>query len=333
MEQDKTEPEKLSRQSSPKSPDLLSSRLFKDPPVKKLSQSSSSDSESERPLARLKTLRKNDFSQVVLFKKKVSGVGGTLYHRSRAAHNWGKLKAVVAFNAGIRQKTTGIREGFDVKTMWKKARGVLRTISQLRRLREEIEMFGTRNKTMSPVTLEKFMEKQASLCEDKKEVDTPWYIILPNSALKFAWSIVLAIIFLYTALLMPVHVAFVDSSDYAWSTVETVVDALFWTDIGFNLISAYYDDNEVLITDLKSIILNYLKTWFLIDFVACFPFDSFTVSGSGFLGQYNNLLRLLRLYRLGRLLKISKLFTYGKASAHGVFDYSDALVYHSSTIL
>ena len=44
-------------------------------------------------------------------------------------------------------------------------------------------------------------------------------------------------------------------------------------DILVNFNSAYYDNNGNLVKDRKTIVSNYLKTWFLLDFIASFPFD------------------------------------------------------------
>jgi hypothetical protein len=40
------------------------------------------------------------------------------------------------------------------------------------------------------------------------------------------------------------------------------------------MFSAYYNEEGLLIKDRKTVILNYVKTWFLVDFLACFPLET-----------------------------------------------------------
>lgn len=60
--------------------------------------------------------------------------------------------------------------------------------------------------------------------------------------------------------------------DEFWFFVENIVDFAFITDFLINCISAYYDEEGKLVTNNKKIILHYLKTWFVIDIIASFPF-------------------------------------------------------------
>ena len=55
--------------------------------------------------------------------------------------------------------------------------------------------------------------------------------------------------------------------------MEGIVDILFGIDIVINFISAKVDDNNQLITDHKKIAIQYLKLWFWLDLLACFPFN------------------------------------------------------------
>ena len=70
-----------------------------------------------------------------------------------------------------------------------------------------------------------------------------------------------------------------------------------------------------MITDHKSIAISYLKGWFWLDLLACFPFNYINFGGDGATegaagGGENQLLRLARLprlYRLVRLLRMVKM--------------------------
>lgn len=105
--------------------------------------------------------------------------------------------------------------------------------------------------------------------------------------------------------------AFIESSSWdTWDIIDYVTDGLFFIDFCVNCISAYYDKSEVLITSPKKILLNYLKSWMLIDFISFFPFSAFDSNkqdSSNSPGSYNNLVRLLRLPKLYRIFRISRL--------------------------
>jgi hypothetical protein len=47
----------------------------------------------------------------------------------------------------------------------------------------------------------------------------------------------------------------------------------FGVDIIINFLSAYYDENLVIIDNYKDIAINYLMGWFFIDFITVIPFD------------------------------------------------------------
>lgn len=51
------------------------------------------------------------------------------------------------------------------------------------------------------------------------------------------------------------------------------MDLLFIVDIIVNFNSAFYTINDVLVTDRRRITKRYIKGWFLVDFLACIPFQ------------------------------------------------------------
>jgi len=59
---------------------------------------------------------------------------------------------------------------------------------------------------------------------------------------------------------MPFKLSFYDTStDYTFDKIETVVQSLFGVDIFLSFFSAYLNEHDVLITNLKLIMINYLK--------------------------------------------------------------------------
>lgn len=69
-----------------------------------------------------------------------------------------------------------------------------------------------------------------------------------------------------------------------------------------NFFFTYENDKYETIDDLRTISMKYLKGWFIIDFLAVFPFYLiFKV------GNYNKLTRILKLPKLYRLIKMTRL--------------------------
>lgn len=140
---------------------------------------------------------------------------------------------------------------------------------------------------------------------------TPWYIIHPRNTFKNIWNFILAILLVYTVTLMPFAMSFINSQPGdVWDLMDLVTDGLFFFDFLVNCFSAYYDKSDVLVTSHKIILLNYLKSWMLIDFISFFPFsllDNSKSSSQSASNNYNNFIRLLRLPKLYRLFRISRL--------------------------
>jgi hypothetical protein len=144
-------------------------------------------------------------------------------------------------------------------------------------------------------------------------------MIHPDKNISFTWNIILAALLIYTATIMPYRLAFVDPVDYnAWFFVEMLIDVLFFIDVIVNLLTAYYTSDGELITRRRDIFLTYLRSWMLLDIVACIPFNWIPIeededSGSEG-GRYNTFIRLLRLPRLYRIMKFSRIFKLVKVS-------------------
>ena len=66
----------------------------------------------------------------------------------------------------------------------------------------------------------------------------------------------------------PVYVSFIDQDNHAFYYLNLIFDAGFGIDICITFVSAYYDDDDNLVTDYKKIALNYLQGWFWVDFAS-----------------------------------------------------------------
>jgi Ca2+-binding EF-hand superfamily protein len=108
----------------------------------------------------------------------------------------------------------------------------------------------------------------------------------PESPLKQAWDLLILLILAYATFSVPYLLAFgvwaekyrenegkahqIDLTDIGvW---ELVLDILFCTDVLVTFCTCY-TKHGVYVTSIRAISWNYLKTWFLIDFVGSVPFD------------------------------------------------------------
>lgn len=160
-------------------------------------------------------------------------------------------------------------------------------------------------------------------------------IILHYGLFKITWDWVILILVLYTAIEVPFVSAFVldeERAQYKDNTTNSkshldffqtlkqrypesypllytdlIIDILFMVDILMNFRTTYVKEGEILITSPWKIAVHYLKTYFLVDFVAAIPWDLLATFNSG--TEENTMLfsllktaRLLRLFRAARKL-------------------------------
>ena len=88
-------------------------------------------------------------------------------------------------------------------------------------LNKKIYLFGTFH-------LDKVLKEEKPAC----------YIIMPTSRVKTFWNLVMLLLLLYTAVIVPYRVAFVDFPSTFMFIFEIFVDLLFVTDLFVNFFSA-----------------------------------------------------------------------------------------------
>ena len=96
---------------------------------------------------------------------------------------------------------------------------------------------------------------------------------MPDSKFKQVWNLIIIALLLYTAIFVPFKIAFIQNDGIVMKTFEWIVDILFVIDIFINFMSAYEDSiTNLIVFDRKKIAMSYVKTWFFLDLLACFPF-------------------------------------------------------------
>ncbi|CAF1075963.1 unnamed protein product, partial [Didymodactylos carnosus] len=108
--------------------------------------------------------------------------------------------------------------------------------------------------------------------------NTPPHIILHYCTFKTVWDWVILLLTFYTSVLVPYHAAFKSKSldDVPLLVVDSIVDVIFFIDIILNFHTTYvHAKSGEVISDPKRIRRTYLKSWFVIDLLACLPYDVF----------------------------------------------------------
>ena len=139
------------------------------------------------------------------------------------------------------------------------------------------------------------------------------FVISPRTWYMRKWDLVTLVLLLFTAVVTPVEVAFLETS--MWSImfwINRSVDVLFVIDIFLNFFVAIIDPEDgQLIFHHPTIIKTYLRGWFTIDVISITPFDLISlIYKDGSVGKLKILrvLRLLRLMKLLRILRAGRIF-------------------------
>ena len=201
---------------------------------------------------------------------------------------------------------------------------IIKTMVRLNKISEDIRNYGTSANLFDVATRDRPSVKRVlfpltSLYEDHENEEEqrklPFPLIHPNSQLLNVWNPIYVLLMIYTATVMPYRVTFQDVSSEAWQIFDYTIDALFWIDLLVNMFSAFYNEEGVLVKTRKEVVLSYLKSWFIVDFLSCLPFEQilssqFEVSTEASSIRLVKLTRLPRMYRLIKITRVVKLFKF-----------------------
>ena len=184
-----------------------------------------------------------------------------------------------------------------IRYLWKRTRILMRALTQLIRVWKNIQRYGALRNQYS---LNIARHESTDLVSTAR--NTTYLFYQEGSFLK-VWSLVILALLAYNASIVPFVLCFYDVLELKWYILENCSDIIFFLDIGVTFNSAYYDDEMKLIQNRTIISLNYLKSWFFLDLVACFPVQLFLSDNQ----SYNKLARISRISRAYKLLRFLKL--------------------------
>lgn len=142
-----------------------------------------------------------------------------------------------------------------------------------------------------------------------------WFIH-PEGQFRKTWDFIQSFLLVYVAVMVPLRMGFSMEAEVGsggW-TVELIVDMYFIADIVFNFRTGVYDSDGVLIYDRPAIRRRYLKGWFSIDIVSCFPAGYIAQIAAALSGesQSGNAIKNMKGIRILRLLRLAKMLRLGR---------------------
>lgn len=97
-------------------------------------------------------------------------------------------------------------------------------------------------------------------------------MIQPDSTFKGAWDLVCLICIIYQSIVIPFRLCFNVEASGGLQILESIIDVIFMCDILITFNTGFYKKGY-LVMKRKEIIKNYLKTWFILDLLASFPYS------------------------------------------------------------
>jgi CRP-like cAMP-binding protein len=151
---------------------------------------------------------------------------------------------------------------------------------------------------------------------------------------KICWDMFVGLLIIYSAVVVPYRLGFAIDSQGEWLFVDYIVDAIFLIDMVLSFNTSFNNGGKEVIRTRKEIARNYLKTWFVPDFISTFPFDTIvflTVKSfsAGHLRTFKlvRVLRLFRLLKIFRIIRLNRKLQNAKAGGHiNVFVYDLLMV-------
>ncbi|KAE8288864.1 Potassium/sodium hyperpolarization-activated cyclic nucleotide-gated channel 4 [Larimichthys crocea] len=186
-------------------------------------------------------------------------------------------------------------------------------------------------------SLRMFGSHKAVALEQERLKSAGAWIIHPYSDFRFYWDLLMLMLMMGNLIILPVGITFFrDENTPSWIIFNVVSDTLFMVDLVLNFRTGIIkEDNTEILLDPRAIRQNYLKSWFLVDFVSSIPVDYIFLMVDSLDSEVYRTARALRIVRftkilsLLRLLRLSRLIRYihqWEEIFHMTYDLASAMV-------
>ncbi|XP_058504583.1 potassium/sodium hyperpolarization-activated cyclic nucleotide-gated channel 2-like [Solea solea] len=186
-------------------------------------------------------------------------------------------------------------------------------------------------------SLRMFGSHKAVALEQERLKSAGAWIIHPYSDFRFYWDLLMLLLMMGNLIILPVGITFFrEENTPSWIIFNVVSDTLFMVDLVLNFRTGIVkEDSTEILLDPRAIRLNYLKSWFLVDFVSSIPVDYIFLMVDSLDSEVYRTARALRIVRftkilsLLRLLRLSRLIRYihqWEEIFHMTYDLASAMV-------
>ncbi|RVE62859.1 hypothetical protein OJAV_G00160270 [Oryzias javanicus] len=186
-------------------------------------------------------------------------------------------------------------------------------------------------------SLRMFGSHKAVAMEQERLKSAGAWIIHPYSDFRFYWDLLMLLLMMGNLIVLPVGITFFrDENTPSWIIFNVVSDTLFMVDLVLNFRTGIVkEDSTEILLDPREIRQNYLKSWFLVDFVSSIPVDYIFLMVDSLDSEVYRTARALRIVRftkilsLLRLLRLSRLIRYihqWEEIFHMTYDLASAMV-------
>ena len=97
-------------------------------------------------------------------------------------------------------------------------------------------------------------------------------VFFPDSNFKTVWDLISFVFTMWQSMAVPYRISFDIEATGVFGVFEYMIDSFFMVDILVNLNTGYYKKGN-LVMQRKYICLNYMLSWFFLDFFASLPYS------------------------------------------------------------
>ena len=139
-------------------------------------------------------------------------------------------------------------------------------------------------------------------------------VINPHSKMKMYSDLFISVCTIVSVFTLPLRFGFSIPDSHGWVMHDMILEVAFLMDMVMGFFTAYERPDFLLNTEHKFIAYNYVKSWFVFDLLAGFPFSLLHMDGQLGLLKLFKLVRLIRVMRILKILKVSRLLKALKLS-------------------
>lgn len=141
---------------------------------------------------------------------------------------------------------------------------------------------------------------------DSAFITIHWPVVIPDNKVAVSWEVLGLVFLVFDLITIPYRICFDSPAEDIWKAFEDITTIFFLIDLSLQFFLAYQLKSNW-VREPRKIIKKYLKSMFLFDAMASFPWT--WVVGSGSQGtRLIRVLRFARLTRLARVMKLNKVF-------------------------